>query len=92
MRRTEPKKELSPKGLEYFKTRVWQMPYLDRISILSLSIINREPEALAAALGLTALISKMTQGCGRTNRMRVAEALRSAADVLDHEVQNEKVV
>ena len=84
MRRIEPKAETV--DVEALKKQVWEMPYLDRISILSLSVIAREGEALASCYGLVALLAKMSTGCGAANRIAIAERLRNAADHIDHEL------
>jgi DNA-directed RNA polymerase subunit H (RpoH/RPB5) len=88
MRRQNPKRELSPEALKRFKMRIWQMPWVDRNEILIASVIDREGEALASALAMTALITRMSEVCGTNNRVRVAESLRNAADTLDHELQD----
>jgi hypothetical protein len=91
MRKHSPKQEMSPMTLQRLKARIWQMPWIDRVEILSLSIIEREREALACSLGLAAMITKVSTGCGVTNKARVAETLRNLADELDHELQKEVV-
>jgi hypothetical protein len=86
MRRITPKKELSPKGLENLKARLWQVPHLDRTSLLALSVIDDSHEAYAASAGLIALSAHMAQSYSVENKLRLAEFLRTTADVLDHAI------
>lgn len=91
MRRQNPKKELPHEAVKRLKMRIWQMPWVDRTEILIASVVDREGEALGAALGMTAIIARMGEVCGSSNKMRIAEALRNAADILDHELQESDV-
>ena len=93
MRRSgKPKKELTVVAFEATVTvppdslqkKIWDLPYLDRVQLLTCSIIEHEYEAFAAARGLIAMVADMSRGCSREHKGRVAEALRDAADVLDH--------
>jgi hypothetical protein len=88
MRRNDPKNELTPKALENCKKQIWQMPYLDRVNILALSIVGKEREAFAAVNGLIALVSRMSKEYSVAKRLMVAEAMRTAADIMDHELQS----
>ena len=91
MRKHSPKRELTPMALQRLRARIWEMPWIDRINILSLSIIDREKESLASALGLAAMIATLTKGCGAETRIRVAESLRNSADVLDHALERDEI-
>ena len=62
MRKHNPKQEVSPTELQRLKTRIWQMPWIDRVEILALSIVEHEREALATSLGMTAMIVQMSKG------------------------------
>jgi hypothetical protein len=44
--RHDPKQEITLQALEHFRSRLWKLPYLVRIEILALSIINHEREIL----------------------------------------------
>jgi hypothetical protein len=81
MRRAEPKAEVKAVA-----EKVWALPYLERISLLTLTVIAREPDALASVMGLIALVSTMSDSCGAEKKVMIAEQLRGAADLLDHEL------
>lgn len=66
---------------EELKTLVWNMPPTDRISLLTLSVLDRDKsEPIAAVLGLIALVSRLSQYFSDDQRWRLAERLRTAAD------------
>jgi hypothetical protein len=86
MRRITPKKELSPKAIEHLKKRIWDSPRLDRNCLLVMSVIDDHHEAYAASAGLIALSAHMAQSYSVENKLRLAEFLRTTADVLDHAI------
>lgn len=87
MRRNDPKTELTPTAIENCKKQIWQLPYLDRVCILALSVVDRERDAVAAANGLIALVVRMSEGYSHESKIPIADCLRDAADVLDYELK-----
>jgi hypothetical protein len=83
MRHHDPKPEPSEAVLERLRTEVWQLPYLDRCSILIGSIIQLR-EAYVVSDAMVKMTVRLSSGIGATDRLRISEAMRSAADVLDH--------
>ena len=86
MRRTQPKAEVL--DLESLTEKIWSMPYLDRALLLTATIFDHEHEAMAATNGLIALIGKMSEAYSTNYKIMTAERLRTAADLLDHELQD----
>jgi hypothetical protein len=87
MRRHNPKQELSPIALKRLKARIWGMPWVDKTEILIASLLDREKEVLGSSLAMTAFVVRLAEFCGDGNKIRIAEALRNSADVLDHKLQ-----
>jgi hypothetical protein len=84
--RHDPKQEPTPAALESLRAEIWKMPYLDRASLLVLSVIEHDREAYFFTDGLIKLIAgPLSSGYSASDRLRVSEALRNTADVLDHE-------
>lgn len=65
--------------------RIWAMPFADRMSVLTLSIIERDPEAVTAVKGLISVIVMMTARLAESERFTLAEKLRDAADALERQ-------
>jgi hypothetical protein len=66
------------------KDAVWSMPYIDRICILTTSIIEHDKgEPIAACLGLIELVSRMAPYFSKDKRFRIADRLRGSADKIE---------
>jgi len=62
------------------------LPVEDRLSALLISIIERNPDALAVSLTMISATTKLSRGLSVENRIRVAEAMRDRADLLERRV------
>lgn len=69
------------------KAKIWAMPFVDRVCILTASIIENNNEATSAISGLIGLVEKMAERLGTVSRFRIAEQLRNTADVIERELQ-----
>jgi hypothetical protein len=73
---------------EFLKNKIWALPYGERVSMLTLSIMKSadKNEPLAAVLGLIELVSRMSQYFSEDKRFRLADRLRNAADLVEKTV------
>ncbi len=68
---------------------IWSLPVAERLTLLTLSVIQQNPNALRVSLNMLAALMKLSHGLGTDNRFTLAERLRDAADRLErHEVPN----
>jgi hypothetical protein len=63
---------------------IWALPFADRASILSMSIIENDHEALAATHGMAEMTLKMAAVLSNENRLKIAAKLRDHADQIEH--------
>jgi hypothetical protein len=59
------------------------LPVADRLSALLISIIERNPDALAVSLCMLNATTTLSKRLSAANRVKVAEAMRDRADVLE---------
>ncbi len=71
---------------DFLKEKIQRLPYVDRISLLTCSILANHKEPTAAVLGLIELISRLSQYLNEDKRFRISERLRSAADSCEKNV------
>jgi hypothetical protein len=62
---------------------LWSLSLEDRVGMLIVSIIEHDPEAIAAVNAMIAMTLRMSKGLSVVNRVCVAERLRDAADTLE---------
>jgi hypothetical protein len=62
---------------------VWSLPVADRLTLLTLSVIQQNPNALRVSLNMLGVLMKLSRGLGTENRFALAEAMRDAADKLE---------
>jgi hypothetical protein len=65
-------------------TAIRKIPLTQRCAMLALSIIERNNDAIVAVLGLIGLANAMSQHLGNENRIRLANAMRDAADCIEN--------
>ncbi len=75
---------------DFLKAKLRQLDYIDRISLLTCSIIEHHKEPISAVLGLIELISRLSQYFNEDKRFRLADRLRTAADLCEKKVLAEK--
>lgn len=70
------------------------MPVVDRLSALLVSIIEVNPGALNVSLKMLNATMALSRGLCLEDRIRIAEAMRDRADVLErtHEVRRIKIL
>jgi hypothetical protein len=69
------------------KNAIWDLPFAERASMLTLSIIERhQNEPGAAVIALIELISRLSQYFSEDKRFRLADRLRTAADLCEKKV------
>jgi hypothetical protein len=88
MRQQNPKRELSPLALQRLKAKIWLMPWIDRTEILIAAMIDREREVTGTSLAMAAFVGRLAEHCGTADKIRIGEALRTTADILDHELMD----
>ena len=59
------------------------LPVADRLSALLISIIEHNPDALAVSFRMLNATKALSKGLSVESRIRVAEAMRDRADVLE---------
>ncbi len=60
------------------------LPVADRLSMLLVSIIRKNPSAVAVSFSVLNALVLMSRGLSLEHRVRVAEAMRDRADMLEH--------
>ncbi len=69
------------------KAAIWDLSCVDRISLLTCSIIDHHKnEPVAAVIGLIELVSRLAQYFSEDKRFRLADRLRNAADLCEKKV------
>ena len=72
---------------EFLKAKLWQLPYSERMAMLTLSIIDHNKnEPVAAVIALIELVSRLSQYFSEDKRFRLADRLRTAADLCEKEI------
>jgi hypothetical protein len=72
---------------EETKNAVWELPYAERTTLLTLSVLERnQDEPVAAVIGLVELVSRLSQYFSEEKRFRLADRLRNAADLAEKNV------
>lgn len=74
----------SSRELEIIKTRIFQLPFLDRVTALIASVVENERDA--AVDGLIKLTARMAEQYSPDSRLRIAEFMRTTADDIDHSI------
>jgi hypothetical protein len=65
------------------QARLAALPYAERCSLLVMSVIERNPNALATSLAMLDLLMRLSSDLGEENRRKLSERLRVAADHLE---------
>ncbi len=62
---------------------IWSLPVAERLTLLTLSVIQQNPTSLRVSLNMLRALMKLSHGLGTDNRFTLAEAMRDAADKLE---------
>jgi hypothetical protein len=72
---------------DQIKAGLRRLPYSERCALLTLSIVeHHKNEPIAAVLGFIELASRLSQYFNEDKRYRVADRLRTAADLCEKKV------
>jgi hypothetical protein len=73
---------------EKLEAAIWSMPYIDRVMLLTMTIVDsKKGHPVAAVMGLAELIARMTPYLPESQRYVIAERLRSCADRCEMETR-----
>lgn len=62
---------------------MWSLPPQKRCAMLTISLIEKDPEAVAAVLALLHCSGAMAQLLNRAQRYEIAEKMRDTADAVE---------
>jgi hypothetical protein len=59
---------------------VWSMDYIDKMSLLTLSVLGHDPAPIDGVIGLVELVVRLSMHFPTDRKFRIADRLRDASD------------